>query len=498
MLTKVLLENFKAFGGRHEVPLAPLTLIFGQNSAGKSTIIQSLLLLKQSMADVRTQQLFAQPRLVTQGELTDLGTFPGLRHGGTRTVRLGFECTSDLKQLNGPTVRFDAGTVGSAHVSLSFDNDRATSRAVQREAALGLGDGPPIRFRVEKGAQSPRALKESRQMTLLEASAPHVAQLLTAIAPQLRASASRSGARPAMPKPRTLQRDLTSPEYRAQWQEQQPPWSVAGFFPAQLELPKSGRTSRARAVNNEALELALQVAATAAIDALQRIHYIGPLRAAPTRVHEVGSERGESIGTSGEFVTAVLTENQQLLERVNEWLKRFGIPYEVRVENIAAQRSAQAVGELKALLLEDEASKVVLSPRDVGFGISQVLPVVVQLVASEGLTVCIEQPEIHLHPRLQAELGDLLIEATDPPQGRKGRAPAQVIAETHSEHLILRIQRRIREGKLEAERVAVIYVDRVGRRTKVHQLRLDARGEFVDEWPQGFFEERMTELFAGV
>ena len=134
---------------------------------------------------------------------------------------------------------------------------------------------------------------------------------------------------------------------------------------------------------------------------------------------------------------------------------------------------------------------------DVGFGINQLLPVIVEGVdfftGTEGRVLCVEQPEIHLHPRLQAHLADLMI------ANITGRGEKQWIVETHSELLILRIQRRIRERKLEPSDVSVLYVDPntdETRGTTITQLRLDENGDFIDAWPDGFFEEDFGELMA--
>ena len=120
------------------------------------------------------------------------------------------------------------------------------------------------------------------------------------------------------------------------------------------------------------------------------------------------------------------------------------------------------IDKLQELILIDRRTNTIVSHRDVGIGISQVLPVLVETSASAGKILTMEQPEIHLHPALQAELGDVFV------QSALGGQNNRFILETHSEHLILRILRRIREtteGELPAglnpirpEEVAVFYV----------------------------------------
>ena len=142
----------------------------------------------------------------------------------------------------------------------------------------------------------------------------------------------------------------------------------------------------------------------------------------------------------------------------------------------------------KRLVLKDKRSGVTVSHRDVGVGISQVLPVLAALYGSTYKTILIEQPELHLHPALQAELGDACIESVK--EGYNS-----LILETHSEHLILRIIKRIRKGTLSHEDVSIIYVDPEEGGSSLKTLRLDADGDFIDDWPHGFFAEREKELF---
>ena len=139
-------------------------------------------------------------------------------------------------------------------------------------------------------------------------------------------------------------------------------------------------------------------------------------------------------------------------------------------------------------------------PADVGVGISQVLPVVVAALDGDrpGITA-IEQPELHLHPRLQVELGDLFAQQID-----KGGA---FLIETHSEHLLLRFMKRMRqtcdgalaEGapKVRPEDIAVylVEIDPDGTETLIREMPLNERGELVEAWPGGFFEEDLREIF---
>jgi hypothetical protein len=157
------------------------------------------------------------------------------------------------------------------------------------------------------------------------------------------------------------------------------------------------------------------------------------------------------------------------------------------------------VDRMRDLTLLDLNSKTFVSHKDVGVGISQVLPVLVYSYALQNTILAMEQPEIHLHPGLQAALGDVFIESA------LGENKNRFLLETHSEHLILRILRRIREttnGDLKEgtvavrpEDVAVLYVRPGKNGSEVVEIPIRPDGEFITSWPEGFFEERAEELF---
>ena len=143
---------------------------------------------------------------------------------------------------------------------------------------------------------------------------------------------------------------------------------------------------------------------------------------------------------------------------------------------------------------------------EVGSGVGYVLPVLLAIGTSD--VAFLQQPELHLHPALQSELADALIVALSDVAfgGLQSKGCKQIIAETHSEHLLLRLLRRVRQTadpdrsldphSLGREDLVVLYVDpKPDGTSTVKHLRIAKDGEFIDRWPRGFFEERWTELF---
>ena len=143
-------------------------------------------------------------------------------------------------------------------------------------------------------------------------------------------------------------------------------------------------------------------------------------------------------------------------EFIAAWLKDLGVIQDFSVRPVAVGRKEYEV------LVKTHAKAPQVKITDVGFGISQVLPALVQaFYCPPHSTVWMEQPEIHLHPQVQAELADVFISATQARENGKAR-DVQLIVESHSEHFLNRLQRRVAEGVVQPEDVAVYFCRREG------------------------------------
>ena len=212
---------------------------------------------------------------------------------------------------------------------------------------------------------------------------------------------------------------------------------------------------------------------------------IGAFRSLPMRYYIPPGANPRQVGYWGYWLPYLLFSDPELVEKANEWLKLLDIDYKLEVKSIGTDP-----GDPFSVRLVDTRrnNRVSVALPDVGFGVSQLLPFIVQSLVSEEQIISIEQPEVHVHPRLQADLGNLLAAAI------KKENPNQFIIETHSEHLILRLQRLVRKKQIEPEDVSVIYISRGPEGARAERLRLDEDGDFIDEWPGGFFLERLNEL----
>ena len=210
------------------------------------------------------------------------------------------------------------------------------------------------------------------------------------------------------------------------------------------------------------------------------------MRWPPSRTYLYSGERRKRVGSSGENAVSILvmdaarsgSKSFGIADQVRNWLKKAGIASDLKIASISDRHYEIRIQHPLTQEFENYA--------DVGFGNSQILPVLIGgYNLNQGSTYLVEEPEIHLHPKAQAELGDFF-------QDLYTRG-IQSIVETHSEHLILRIQQHVARKTIPANHIKIYYVfANEGKKVAV-PLDLDEQGRFIREWPEGFFPERLDE-----
>lgn len=543
MLTEIQLTNFKAFGFHVQLPLAPITLLFGGNSAGKSSVFHALHLARE----VLSRGNFDPDRTEMGGGTLDLGGFANLvyRHELERPVRLGFT----LRDLSWPEApAFDNDHRDAAGDEAPVDDevdegeipfacrrnedgsaDDSTRVVIELRWSHALGRAQIVAFEIARGDRCEPGLRiestlDGRDVRITQVDGWHLR-----VSPEHPEYEAHPDLQTAID---LLQRTPREPDA---------PWSIAVYGFDQGLLPR-GRAlhlwdpyapagddprrddPRVRAFARQASRW-IHGALDGLREELSKMLHLGPVRSLPARAYEPPRSPAPWRWHAGLGAWDMLhLADATFVESVNEWLSGeeglgtqcllqqrdvVEIDSDVwdRIKSLAVEGSDPAslqslIGQQSArrrLKLYDEVHGVEVAPRDLGVGISQVLPVVVAALQTRYGLVCLEQPELHVHPRVAVALGDLFAE------NRRGK---QFLIETHSEHLLLRLMRRVRETGMDfraaddaraltAEDISVLYFG-VGRDggTVVSRLRLERHGSFQDIWPEGFFEERFAEVMG--
>ncbi|MBB5075489.1 AAA family ATPase [Nonomuraea endophytica] len=451
MITNLRLQNFKAWEDSGFIKFGPITAFFGSNSSGKTSFLQSLLLLKQTAESADRGRVFD---LGGPASLVSLGTFNDItfQHDSERTVGIdiGWQEDSDFEIRNTETKKRDA-IAASRDLSLSVLVRELRSFPVVQRVEYGLGD---LRFSLTRRGGKDEYSLDSNSYPF-----------------------KRVSGRP--------------------W-----PLPSPGKF---YSFPDQVRAYYQNAAFLSDLELQFE-------NLCGRIFYLGPLRQDPARQYIWSGGRPVDVGRRGELAVEALIASQSdgktnargfairkdgprrtklitVEEHVAIWLQELGLIHSFAVESVDDRSTLYRVQVRRS----QGSTPVLLT--DVGFGVSQVLPVLVLLAyAPEGSTVLLEQPEIHLHPAVQSGLADVVIEAA------KVRN-IQVVVESHSEHFLMRLQRRLAEKEigrgvtLESEDCLLYFCHADGSASTISQLTLDLFGN-ITNWPKDFFGNQFEEAAA--
>jgi predicted ATPase len=435
MLKQLGLENFKSWRSMDGVGLAPITGLFGTNSSGKTSIIQALLMMKQTVESSDRKQVL---NLGDDSDSVRLGTFREMLHQGKGPFE--FELQWSLPhELAIPDPTLPDTTMFSGTEMGFCTRISAGSRGRMRVERL------EYRFADRAFALQRKERQEHSY--------------------ELEASGNGFGFK----RIRGRAWDLPDPVKSYGFPDQVKAYYKNASFLSDLAL---------------AFE-----------EQMNRVYYLGPLRDYPKREYTWAGAEPADMGQRGERVVDALMASQEqpkisrgkgtkaftVQEYVAYWLKELGLVHSFSVQPITPESNLYRVWITRS----PGAPPVLIT--DVGFGISQILPVLtICYYVPEGSTILLEQPEIHLHPSVQSGLADVFIDAMK-------RRRVQLVLESHSEHLLRRLQRRMAEEQLAPEQVALYFAREEQGVSRLSPLEVDEFGN-IRNWPPNFFGDEMGDL----
>ena len=406
-ITKIAVSGFKSLAEECAIDIRPLTILAGANSSGKSSIMQPLLMLKQTL-----------------------------------------EAPYDPGPLliEGPNVQF---TLANQFLSKLISNKRADRfqiRIDHREIDSSYLSTTTTFKKGQRGIQLVEMTRESKSADLLL----------------------------KLPKHMTLHPEMSSKEIKSLADQGLIP---KGLIPQRFEAV--GRSRCFLCLESQDGRMSFEVTHDLEFHIFNTIHLPG-LRGNPERTYKPTSTGPRYPGTFEHYVASIIHEWQDMtderLKTLADALHTLGLTGQVGTEKIGDTRIELQVGRLPH---QGTGETDMVSIADVGFGVSQVLPVLVALiVAQPGQLVYLDEPELHLHPRAQVALAQVLADAA-----KRG---VRVVAETHSSLLLLAVQTLVAEGKLSPELVRLHWFTRDDNgATKIDTADLDEAGAYGD-WPEDF------------
>ena len=414
MITHIKMQNFKSWKDSGEVKLAPLTGFFGTNSSGKSSLLQMLLLLKQTVG--KDEVLF----FGDESSLVNLGNFQEVIHRHELGNKLYFGMSCKLSH----SVPYHLISTLWQIIHFTFDT---VIREVEGNQVI-----EDFRYRSLSGAAK-ITWEDNNLFVNDQNSIPiHVQNCY----------------------------GLSSSE------NSDVPRILTGFTSVFEEL-------------------------------FSHVYYLGPARVHPKRNYHWEGDHPEDIGRWGDkAIDALLSarvdkrtiqrEEKEISieDRISEWLREMDLAHSFILERTGSPSEKNYDVRIQK---REHGPKVTLA--DMGYGLSQFLPVLVLCYyAPKGSTLILEQPGIHLHPKVQSQLADLFIEVVT-------ERKLQILVESHSEHLLNRLQRRIAEEKISVDKTALYFCRNDEGVSKIERLKMDEFGNIAN-WPENFFGDEMGDLFA--
>jgi predicted ATPase len=512
MIRGIELGNVRIFEGEDwRFDLKPLTVFCGANSAGKSTLLKTLLVLAQSQS-----QKFAG-RLCLAGPRVDFGEYRSfVSHQDVRR-KVSMSATVDL-MVNSSTIDFIKSKPGSRVRSRSTESD--VVKPAELRAAFTFSLPSTKEYAKKRGDQTREVGGGTR--------ADNVTALLEIAKFQVFFEQERLLEWKVL---RSEEEDMKYGSYQIAFPKSyfskvggfrlmsiasSGDWvqgiaTLGGLLPESIMAkPKLPRSPKSKGdINAEAEEISgfpmppfIQQAMWAFDEALENVHYLGPLRAPAKRYYVTARGAEPDMDPSGEFLPYVLRDRadqrvvnvppgsrgkpvrQTLAEALDGWVAflRAGEVHGTRAttDEVVLSTTEQVVVQISVKSVSGTESHALA---DSGFGYSQVLPILVRgLLADHASTFIVEQPELHLNPSLQVRLAEFFISMV--------RAGKQVLIETHSEHIVnaIRVLTAEDESGYLSERSRIYFIDTSGTAPALHELSVQKDGT-VPDWPRHFFGE---------
>jgi predicted ATPase len=439
MLNQLGLENFKSWRSVRQLRMAPITGLFGTNSSGKTSIIQALLMMKQTVESSDRKQVL---NLGDDSDPVRLGTFREILHQG-----------------KGP-FEFD--------LKWTLPHELVIPDPAQPGATLFCGAEMDFRTRISAAGGKGRMRVEELEYRFADATIAMRRKEREEHGYELDGSSERGF---GFKRIRGRAWDLPDPVKSYGFPDQAKAYYQNASFVSDLAL---------------AFE-----------EQMNRVYYLGPLRDYPKREYTWAGAEPADMGQRGERVVDALMASQErpkisrgkgvkaftVQEYVGYWLKELGLVHGFSVQPITPDSNLYRVWITRG----PGAAPALIT--DVGFGISQILPVLtICYYVPEGSTILLEQPEIHLHPAVQSGLADVFIDVIK-------RRKIQLVVESHSEHLLRRLQRRMAEEQIAPEHVALYFARDERGVSRLSPLEVDEFGN-IRNWPPNFFGDEMGDLAA--
>ena len=486
-ITSLTIGGFKGIKNKATIPLAPITLFFGANSTGKSTVLYALLYLYEAVANRNFDAQYSS----IAGESLYFGGFHNIVHGKDLNGIITLGATLDFR--DGTTDIWDDYLTGSERwilentlfftpdsdtdvlsFELDIKWDHTKNRAfVSRYSCKSQG--------IEYFTTKAQAGRPDCQITHYQP-LPHWEVDESLEIENIFDSGQWENvfinSKDALPN--IYERlDLSDVPFDWNQVDEDNPFATQLFAEAAL---------------SQAAFAPLKLL----VKKLESLLHIGPLRIVPARATVLNKNTNTQRwydGTAGWETFAFA--NERVKTKTNE---KF-ISSQFFGTNYCFESPAYGEASLseKSVILKDSHTDIPLLPSSVGVGVSQVFPFVVATSLEQDVIVSCEQPELHIHPKWQLALGDMMLEAT------KKNPDRMFLVETHSEHLLLRLLKRRRQTadeEIEYEPfgckksdVQIVFCEQSEGKTRLIPIKTTDEGEFDAPWPNGFFEERREELF---